>query len=109
MINLTRTIDRATGYVYVPPRSSKAPPCTINDIAGPPSIRANTYALFSSTAEEMKGLRNDVRYVQEQWINKKEEWDAFERREWRKEGEADAREGASASNRRFFWLVSRSL
>jgi hypothetical protein len=67
------------------------------------------YALFSSTAEEMKGLRNHVRYVQEQWIDTKEEWDAFERREWRKEGEADAREGASASNRRFFWLVSRSL
>lgn len=98
MINLTRTIDRATGYVYVPPPSSKAPPGTINDTAAPPSIRANTYALFSSAAGEMKGLRSDVRDVQERWIDAKEEWDAFERREWRKEGEAAARERASASN-----------
>ncbi|KIJ99430.1 hypothetical protein K443DRAFT_679940 [Laccaria amethystina LaAM-08-1] len=57
----------------------------------------------------MKGLRNDVRYIQERWIDAKEEWDAFEQREWRKEGEADVREGASASNRRFFWLLSCSL
>jgi hypothetical protein len=95
MINLTRTIDRATGYIYVPPPSSKAPPGTTNNTAAPPSTRPNTYALFSSAAGEMKGLRSDVRDVQERWIDAKEEWDAFERREWRKEGEAVVRERAS--------------
>ncbi|KIK00406.1 hypothetical protein K443DRAFT_679206 [Laccaria amethystina LaAM-08-1] len=95
MINLTRTIDRATGYIYVPPPSSKAPPGTTNNTAAPPSTRANTYALFSSAAGEMKGLRSDVRDVQERWIDAKEEWDAFERKEWRKEGEAVVRERAS--------------
>ncbi|KIK03228.1 hypothetical protein K443DRAFT_676893 [Laccaria amethystina LaAM-08-1] len=99
MINLTHTIDRATGCVYVPPPSSKAPPGTINDTAAPPSVRANTYALLSSAAGEIKGLRSDVRDIQERWIDAKEEWDAFERREWRKEGEAVARERAGASNR----------
>ena len=98
MINLTRVIDRATGYIYVPPLSSKAPPGTTNDTAAPPSVRANTYALFSSAAGEMKGLRSDVRDVQERWLDAKEEWDAFERREWRKEGEAVARERAGAGN-----------
>ena len=98
MINLTRVIDRATGYIYVPPPSSKAPPGTTNDTAAPPSVRANTYALFSSAAGEMKGLRSDVRDVQERWLDAKEEWDAFERREWSKEGEAVARERVGASN-----------
>ncbi|KIJ95322.1 hypothetical protein K443DRAFT_683102 [Laccaria amethystina LaAM-08-1] len=46
MINLTRTIDRATVYVYVPPRSSKVPPGTINDIAGPPSMRKHVRAVL---------------------------------------------------------------
>lgn len=30
---------------------------------------------------------SDVRDVQERWIDARDEWDAFERREWRKEGE----------------------
>ena len=29
-----------------------------------------------------------MRDVQERWIDAKEEWDAFEKKEWRKEGEA---------------------
>jgi hypothetical protein len=62
-----------------------------NNTAAPPS----THALFPSAAGEMKGLRNDVRDIQEWWIDAKEEWDAFERREWRKEGEAVVRERAS--------------
>ena len=31
-------------------------------------------------------------------LDAKEEWDAFERREWRKEGEVVGREHAGASN-----------
>lgn len=87
MINLTRAIDRATGYVFVPPPSSKAPPGTIDSSNAPPAARPNTYALFSSAAGEMRGPGSDIRDVQERWVDHKEEWDAFEKVQWRKEGE----------------------
>lgn len=101
MLNLTHAIDRATGYVYSQP-SSTAPPGTVNPLdtstpyptdASDPnapgrSQRPNQYALFTSAAGPVKGVRSDVRDVQERWIDSREEWDAFERREWRREGEA---------------------
>ena len=101
MLNLTHAIDRATGYVYTQP-SSSAPPGTVNPLdASTPypadpsdpntpgrSQRPNQYALFSTAAGPLTGVRSDVRDVQERWIDAREEWDAFERREWRREGEA---------------------
>lgn len=87
MLNLTRAIDRATGYVFVPPPESKAPPGTINDSGAPPSVRPNTYALFSSAAGPLKGPASDIRDVQERWVDSRDEWDAYEKKEWRREGE----------------------
>ncbi|KAF8970328.1 cytoplasmic protein [Flammula alnicola] len=87
MLNLTRAIDRATGYVFVPPSDSKQPPDTIEQHQAGPAVRPNTYALFSSAAGPLKGPGSDIRDVQERWIDAKEEYDAFERREWRREGE----------------------
>jgi len=99
MLNLTRTIDRATGYVFVPPGGSTAPPGTINDTdtTASPSSRPNAYALFSSAASNLKGLRSNVRDVQERWIDAQEEWDAFEKKQWRKEGELFREEAARMS------------
>ena len=88
MLNLTHAIDKATGYVFVPPPKSNQPPGTIDEADTGPSQRPNTYALFSSALGPMKGPASDVRDVQERWIDAKEEWDAFEKKEWRKEGEA---------------------
>lgn len=89
MLNLTRTIDRATGYIFIPDANSSAPPGTIDEPANAaPTVRPNTYALFSSAAGPLKGPGSDVRDVQERWIDAKDDYDAFERREWRKEGEA---------------------
>ena len=34
------------------------------------------------------GLRGDAREVQERWVDARDEWDADERAEWRREGEA---------------------
>jgi hypothetical protein len=45
----------------------------------------------------MKGTRSDVRDVQERWIDAQEEWDAFEKRQWRNEGELVRKEVARAS------------
>lgn len=97
MINLTRAIDRATGYVFVPPSGSNAPPGTIDESTAPSSKRPNTYALFSSAAGPLKGDRSDVRDVQERWIDAQEEWDAFEKVQWRKEGEILREEATRAS------------
>jgi len=97
MLNLTRAIDRATGYVFVPPPGSTAPPGTLDETAAPRSSQPNTYALFSSAAGAMKGTRRDVRDVQERWVDSREEWDAFEKMQWRKEGELLREDAARAS------------
>ena len=87
MLHLTRAIDKATGYVFVPPAGSNRPPDTIDQSNAAAAVRPNTYALFSSAIGEMKGPASDIRDVQERWIDAREEWDAYEKREWRKEGE----------------------
>ena len=88
MLNLTRAIDRATGYVFVPPlevpSEAHAP-----DAAAPGSARPNAHALLSSAmGPRVVGLRSEVRDVQERWVDAREEWDAYERAQWRREGEA---------------------
>lgn len=86
MLHLTHVIDRATGYVYVQP-SASAPSGTVDASSTPRSHRPNEYALFSTAAGSLNDMRSDVRDVQERWIDAREEWDAYEKREWRKEGE----------------------
>ena len=93
MLNLTRAIDRATGYIYVQP-SNSAPPGAADASSAPRSRRPNEYALFSTAAGPLSGSRSDVRDVQERWVDARDEWDAFERREWRKEGEKAREEEA---------------
>jgi len=87
MIHLTRAIDRATGYVFVPPAPTEPQPRVMNDPNEPSSIRPNSYSLFSSAAGPMQGTRSDVRDVQERWLDSREEWDAWEKVQWRKEGQ----------------------
>jgi len=87
MLHLTRAIDRATGYVFVPPPASKVPPGTVNATGAPPASRPNTYALFSSAAGLIQGSSSDIRDVQERWLDAKEEWDVYEKAQWQREGE----------------------
>jgi hypothetical protein len=87
MLHLTRAIDKATGYVFVPPAGSNRPTDTIDQSNAAAAVRPNTYALFSSAIGEMKGPASDIRYVQERWVDAKDQWDAYEKMEWRKEGE----------------------
>ncbi|KAF8908571.1 hypothetical protein CPB84DRAFT_1843466 [Gymnopilus junonius] len=105
MLNLTRTIDRATGYIFVPAPDAPQPPGTIippsssnsDSTPGPaPLARPNVYSLFGSAMGQLQGPASDVRDVQERWLDAREEYDAFERREWRKEGEAVRDAGARA-------------
>ncbi|KIJ26016.1 hypothetical protein M422DRAFT_244277 [Sphaerobolus stellatus SS14] len=92
MLHLTRVIDRATGAVFVPPPSSTPSDPTFNPSNLPPSERPNTYSLFSSAGGQIKGPASGVRDVQERWIDEREAYDAYEKMEWRKEGETVARE-----------------
>ncbi|KDQ34150.1 hypothetical protein PLEOSDRAFT_1032903 [Pleurotus ostreatus PC15] len=89
MLHLSRVVDRATGYVF-----------EAEEVGGTPrDARANAYGLFASAAGPIGGVRSDVRDVQERWVDAREAWDAYERRAWRREGEA-VREGEAAGEGR---------
>jgi hypothetical protein len=113
MLNLTRAIDRATGYVFVPPAggapipegTAKTETETAAAERGPSAAslassseaeaeRPNAYGLMSSAMGPRVGLRSDVRDVQERWVDAREEWDAYEKAGWRREGEALRRAAA---------------
>ena len=84
MLNLSRVIDRATGYIFIPPQNVPAPEGTIESSSAPASAQPNLHSLFTTAAGPMAG---NVKDIQERWIDAKEEYDAFEKREWRREGE----------------------
>ncbi|CAL1708475.1 unnamed protein product [Somion occarium] len=94
MLHLMRVVDKATGCVFVPPPNAPQPEGTLEAASAPASQRPNVYGLFSSALGEIRGPRSDVRDVQERWIDAKKEWDAYERQQWRKEGELIQQEEA---------------
>ncbi|KAF8631675.1 hypothetical protein AX15_002261 [Amanita polypyramis BW_CC] len=96
MLHLTRAIDRATGYVFVP-APNPTQPRGATEQRRPAAQQPNEYGLFSSALSTLHGPQSDVRDVQERWIDAREEWDAYERREWRKEGDM-VREMAKGSD-----------
>ena len=86
MLHLTRVIDKATGCVFVPQAQIGQPPDTVDASHLPSTQRPNTYSLMTSAAGPIQGPRSDIRDVQERWIDAREEWDAWEKTQWRKEG-----------------------
>lgn len=99
MLHLTRVIDRATGAIFVPSSDSPAPADALKNSNAPPSERPNTYSLFSSAFGEMKDPASNVRDVQERWIDAREEWDAFEKKQWRMEGGLAASQAQEAQKK----------
>ncbi|KAK7685055.1 hypothetical protein QCA50_011892 [Cerrena zonata] len=87
MLHLMRVIDKATGCVFVPSSDAPQPEGTMEDDSLPSSQRPNAFGLFSTALSEMRGPRSDVRDVQERWVDAKDEWDAYERAQWRREGQ----------------------
>ncbi|KAJ4466308.1 cytoplasmic protein [Lentinula aciculospora] len=89
------------------PSKNPQPEGTIDESHKPLSAQPNEYGLFSSAVGPLKnalgnlasgggstgtrfaGVKDvyDVRDVQERWLDAKDAWDAYEKREWRKEGE----------------------
>ncbi|ORY33780.1 cytoplasm protein [Naematelia encephala] len=76
MLKLLRLIDKATGYIFVPPSTSTG--------------HANSHALFSSAlgiggaGADTLDL-GDVDEVQERWGESREDYDEVEREGWRRE------------------------
>ncbi|KAJ3748123.1 hypothetical protein DFH05DRAFT_886934 [Lentinula detonsa] len=77
MVRLMHVVDRATGYVFMPRGGDE-----------PMSGRANEYGLFATAAGPLKG--DDIGDVQERWVDAKDAWDAYEKKQWRKEGEVNS-------------------
>jgi len=96
MLHLTRAIDRATGYVFVPPPDSRMPSGTVDNKYEAAS-RPNAFGLLASAAGPIRGPGSEIRDVQERWVDAREEWDAYEKLQWRKEGEIVRDEAARRS------------
>ena len=68
MLNLTRAIVRATGYVFVPPSDAQVSTgAAILDPAAAGSTQPNAHALLSSA------MGRRCHEVQEQWVDAREE------------------------------------
>src|SRR5262245_58068909 len=89
MLRLMRIVDRATGCIFVPKATVPPPPnVAVDPSTLPGSRRPNVYSLFTAAAGPIGGLRSNVRDIQERWLDAKDEWDAYETEQWRKEGAA---------------------
>ncbi|KAF7797362.1 hypothetical protein EIP86_008557 [Pleurotus ostreatoroseus] len=86
MLHLMRAVDKATGCIFVPPPDAKVPEGAIDTSKAPPSERPNAYGLFTSAMGDARGPRSDPRDVQERWVDAREEYDAWEKVQWRREG-----------------------
>lgn len=74
MASLLRAVDRASGYVFAGARATDEEGRTLSDEA---SIWAQA---MSTNYGQM-----EVRDVQERWIERKDEWDEIERKQWEEE------------------------
>ena len=86
MLHLMRVVDRATGCVFAPPANIGAPPSAVDTSGLSADRRPNIYSLFTTAIGPLSGPRSDVRDVQERWLDAKEEYDVYERAQWRREG-----------------------
>lgn len=85
MLQLLRQIDKATGYIFIPPSNT-----TSGSSGGSTDLLDNAYALFSTGAGGVPGW--DIHDVEERWGERKEEYDELEKEEWRKEHEGRAQQ-----------------
>lgn len=88
MLSLLRILDKATGYIFIPPGGATPASSSTSAGANPngsSSSTPNAASLFSSISGPVQGGR-DVGEVQERWIDHKDDFDEYEKEEWRKEG-----------------------
>lgn len=94
MVHLMRMVDRALGYAFV-----SSEPLDPETASLPKTRVPNTGALFSSASSIIPDAPK-VQDVQERWVDHREGWDAWEKAEWRREGQivkAQAQQNAKRS------------
>jgi hypothetical protein len=82
MVHLMRSVDRALGYAFLPP--NKPDSQEGGGIAR--SEVPNAPALFSSALGSIPDAPK-VQDVQERWVDHREGYDAWEKAQWRREGQ----------------------
>lgn len=75
MASLLRAIDRASGHVFAGARVTDEQGRTLDDEA----------SIWAQAMSQQWAGRMDVRDVQERWIDRKDEFDAIERKAWEDE------------------------
>lgn len=75
MASLLRAIDRASGYALAGSRGTDEQGRTLNDEA----------SIWAQAMSDHWAGKLDVRDIQERWIDRKEEFDEMERKEWEEE------------------------
>ncbi|KAK3644749.1 hypothetical protein LTR56_009414 [Elasticomyces elasticus] len=89
MASLLQAIDRASGYVFLGARATDESGKTVEDEA----------SVWGQAMSENWGGKMDVRDVQERWIDRKDEFDEVERKQWAEEAKlAGALPEQSAAN-----------
>ena len=82
MLHLMRAVDRALGYAFV--SASQSDPDQALNV--PKTQMPNSAALFSSALGSIP-TSTSVQDVQERWVDHREGYDAWEKAQWRREGE----------------------
>jgi len=99
MLRLMRTVDRATGCIFVPPSIQTGDGLLGEGAELPRTRRPNIYSLFTSAAGPIRGERSEVRDVQERWLDAKDEWDGYEAEMRKKEMEQQQQLGNNKSGK----------
>lgn len=87
MASLLRAIDRASGHAFAGARGTDEEGRTLNDEA----------SIWAAAMSDHWAGKMEVRDIQERWIERKEEFDEIERKEWEDEAKmAGATPSASA-------------
>ncbi|WWC69518.1 uncharacterized protein I206_103460 [Kwoniella pini CBS 10737] len=84
MMTLVRLVDKMTGYIFIPHNTIEGDGDDTNQI--------NTQALFGSIMSST--TKNDVRDVQERWLDNKDAYDEYEREQWAHEWEERKKQSA---------------
>ena len=91
MASLVRAIDRASGYVFAGARATDESGRTLNDEA----------SIWAQAMSDHWAGKMDVRDVQERWIDRKEDFDDAETKQWAEEAKmATATPSAQAVRRK---------
>lgn len=87
MANFVRAVDRANGWVFAGARGTDETGRTLDDEA----------SIWAQAMSDHWAGKMEVRDVQERWIDRREEYDALEKKEWEEEARMATETPSSAA------------